>query len=204
MIYLYSGTPGSGKSLHAARVIYYRVKHHRHVISNFPVDTGAIKGKGDRHYTYLDNSALTPAYLVQYGQDNFVPGRDKEGKILLLIDEAQLLFNSRDWGRKDRADWLTFFTQHRHWGYDIVLIAQFDRMLDRQIRSLIEYEVIHRKVNNYGIVGRLIGLVCLTRPVFCFVRIWYPMRTKVGSEFTTGSRKYYRMYNSYDTFDASG
>ncbi len=32
MIYLYSGTPGSGKSLHAARVIYYTLYRNLPVI----------------------------------------------------------------------------------------------------------------------------------------------------------------------------
>ena len=38
------------------------------------------------------------------------------------------------------------FSQHRKLGYRVILIAQFDRMLDRQIRSVLEYEYIHRKV----------------------------------------------------------
>lgn len=44
MIYLYSGTPGSGKSYHAAADIYYRLKRSKktnryRVIANFPVAT---------------------------------------------------------------------------------------------------------------------------------------------------------------------
>ena len=40
----------------------------------------------------------------------------------------------------------------------MILIAQFDRMLDRQIRSVIEYEHIHRKVKNIGVWGKCLIL----------------------------------------------
>lgn len=48
MIYLYSGTPGSGKSLHVARDIYYRLnksKNPRNVIANFMINDKMIKSK---------------------------------------------------------------------------------------------------------------------------------------------------------------
>ena len=46
MITLYSGTPGAGKSLHLAEVLYYRVKNYKGVvIGNFDLNTGNIKGK---------------------------------------------------------------------------------------------------------------------------------------------------------------
>ena len=77
-----------------------------------------------------------------------------EDQILLVIDESQLIFNARDWQKAGREKWLSFFSQHRKYGYHIILVAQFDRMIDRQIRSLIEYEYVHRKVGNYGIKGR--------------------------------------------------
>lgn len=64
----------------------------------------------------------------------------------------------------------------------MVLVAQFDRMLDRQIRSLIEYEWIHRKVSNFGIQGKLISAFCGGK-LFVAVKVWYPMKEKVGSEF---------------------
>lgn len=106
----------------------------------------------------------------------------KEGEILLVIDECQIMFNARDWGQKNRAAWCAFFTQHRKLGYEVILVAQFDRMLDRQIRSLIEYEWIHRKVSNFGIAGKIFSLL-FGGKLFVAVKVWYPMKQKVGSEF---------------------
>ena len=51
MITLYSGTPGAGKSLHLAEVLYYRVKNYKGVvIGNFDLNTGNIKGKHKGKY----------------------------------------------------------------------------------------------------------------------------------------------------------
>ena len=118
-----------------------------------------------------------------------------------MIDESQILFNSRDYGRKDRAGWLSFFTQHRKLGYEVILVAQFDRMLDRQIRALVEYEYRHRKVSNYGVVGFLMSAVFLGN-LFVSVKIWYPMKEKVGSEFFIAKKKYYSLYDTFSLFSA--
>lgn len=93
-----------------------------------------------------------------------------------------------------------FFTQHRKYGYDVYLVAQFDRMIDRQIRSLIEYEVIHRKVKNFGKFGFLYNLVA-GGSLFVAVKMWYPLKERVGSEFFKGHQRYFELYNTLDTFN---
>lgn len=204
MINLFSGTPGSGKSLHLASMIYWRVRAGKPCICNFDVRIDYIGGKKDKNFTYVSNEKLTPKYLVEYAQKYIDShgGKVKEGSITLVIDECQLLFNSRDWGQKGRADWLAFFSLHRHYGFDIYLVAQFDRMIDRQIRSLIEYEYIHRKVSNFGIQGKIMSVFAAGR-LFVAVKVWYPMNEKVGSEFFVAKKFYYRLYDTYAIFDAN-
>ena len=158
MITLYSGTPGAGKSLHLATRLYHWMQFKdAPIIGNFATNFSSIK-KRKGFYLYMDNSELTPDKLIKFSQyySQIKGRRVKEGEILLVIDECQILFNSRDWGQKNRAQWCSFFTQHRKLGYEVVLVAQFDRMLDRQIRSLIEYEWIHRKVSNFVAVSSLL------------------------------------------------
>lgn len=55
-------------------------------------------------------------------------------------------------------------------------------MIDRQIRSLIEYELVHRKVSNYGLIGKILSMISIGN-LFVSVKIWYPMKEKVGSQF---------------------
>lgn len=200
MIYLYSGTPGSGKSLHTARVIYYSLKRGCPVVANFPINLDKIKGRRTE-FIEKDNFSLTPDFLIEYARDFFHGKPVKEGSLLLVIDECQLMFNAREWNIKGRADWLSFFTQHRKYGYDIILVAQFDRMIDRQIRALIEYEQIHRKVSNFGIKGKILSLFACGK-LFVSVKVWYPMKEKVGSEFFKAHKRYYSLYDTFNSFSS--
>lgn len=204
MITLYSGTPGSGKSLHLASRLYNRMKFvNAPTIGNFATDFSKIKHPRGQ-YLLIDNADLTPDKLINFSQNYsaYVGRKVKEGEILLVIDEAQILFNARDWGHSNRSEWCSFFTQHRKLGYEVVLIAQFDRMLDRQIRSLIEYEWVHRKVSNFGIQGKILSAFCLGR-LFVAVKVWYPMKEKVGSEFYVCHKKYYSIYDTFTMFTTS-
>lgn len=199
MIYLYSGTPGSGKSLHCARTVYYTLLRNKPVISNFDINKKFVRN-GDK-FIYKDNDELTPEFLINYSRSYFEKRSVKEGELLLIIDECQMMFNARDWSKSNRDGWNKFFQVHRHYGYDIILIAQFDRMIDRQIRSLIEYEYIHRKLTNYGWRGILLSCLMLSPRLFVSVKMWYPMREKIGSEFFKAKKRYYRLYDTFMSFE---
>lgn len=198
MITLYSGTPGSGKSLHLAKDIRDRAILGKPTIANFPANLSKYKRAV---FTYCPNDQMTPDFLVQYSREYFKSHRFKEGAIWCVIDECQLVFNAREWQIAGRAAWLSFFTQHRKYGYNIILIAQFDRMIDRQIRSLIEYEYVHRKISNFGIGGMILSLAAGGK-LFIAVQRWYPLKERIGSEFFKAKKKYWSIYDSYATFDA--
>ena len=199
MISIYTGTPGSGKSLHMARRIYYSLYMKKPVITNVPINTDYVKNP--ELYTYLKNDNIKPKDLMKMSKSFFGKKRVKEGAILLIIDESQMMFNARNWDAKGRAEWNEFFQLHRHYGFDIILVAQFDRMIDRQVRSLIEYEYVHRKVSNFGIKGKFLCLLMLSPTLFCCVRRWYPLKEHVGSDFFRYSKKYGRLYDTYMTFE---
>lgn len=196
MIYLYTGTPGSGKSLHAARDMYGRLNYNRkkpNLISNFMINEKMIKNKKAR-FTYLDNSDFTVEFLLRYALKNHVLGQ--ENQCLVVVDECQVIWNAREWQTgKNRMKWIKFFTQHRKLGYNFICIAQDDRMIDRQIRCLFEYEVKHRKINNFKI-GKVMPF-----PVFAAVTYWYGVNERIGVEFFTYRKKWGRFYDSYGTFE---
>ena len=87
MIQLFSGTPGSGKSLHAAHEIEKDLKFGKNVISTMLVDTDLCfyngfqrfifnhfgkrpkkfkRDKRQNHFHYIDNRNLTPEYLYSF------------------------------------------------------------------------------------------------------------------------------------------
>lgn len=205
MITLYSGTPGSGKSLHLAKDVSYWLTHCNVVIiSNFEINREAIKGRKKGKYIYCDNSRLTPErifdFCARYNKHYYKNKKRVEGRFILLLDEAQLLFNAREWQVKNRGNWLRFFTEHRKVLLDIYLICQFDRMLDRNIRACIEYECIHRKVSNYGTFGFFVGLL-FGGNIYVYIKKWYPLKMKVESQFFIGRKKFFNVYDTYAIFD---
>lgn len=196
-IYLYTGTPGSGKSLHTAKLIMQTLRYKKlPVVCNFPINEGT---KGYERFSYVDNARLTPQYLYDYAMAYWAGDPVREDYILLVVDEAQLLFNSRDWGQKDRMAWIEFLSQHRHYGYKVVFVCQFDRMIDRQIRALVEYEYVHRRLGNFGWKGKAICLLFGGELFVCSKR-FYGLKEFIGAEYMRKHKKYFRLYDSYSTF----
>lgn len=196
MIYFYSGTPGSGKSLHVARDIYNRLnknKKNPRVIANFMINTKMIKNK-KAVFIYKDNEDLTVGYLLDYALKNHKLG--EENQTLVVVDECSIIWNAREWqNNHNRMDWLKFFTQHRKLGFNMIVISQNDRQIDRQIRMQFEYEIKHRKINNFKI-GKFLPMA-----VFVAVEYWYGVNEKIGAEFFGYKRKWGRFYDSYATFE---
>lgn len=199
MISLFSGTPGSGKSLHIAERITALCNMRKDciVISNFEVDSSCFRFP-ERFY-FIDNLALCPDRLKSISIRFFENRKREEDRLFLFIDECQLIFNSRDWQQKNRMDWLSFFSQHRKYGYNVVLVAQYDLMIDKQIRSLIEYHYIHRKISNFGFIGKLIKILSFGDWFIC-IELWYPIGQKTGSYIFRAHKRYYRIYDTFNDF----
>ena len=63
MIYLYSGTPGSGKSLHQASDIYWWLHNGHPCICNFEINLDKIKIRDRKklgEFYYISNDLLRP------------------------------------------------------------------------------------------------------------------------------------------------
>lgn len=199
MIYIYDGKPGSGKSFHAARTIRDQLKYRKKpCICNFNVNIDE-SWQGDCYF--LSNENMTPEILYDFA-DRYWEGKPPvEDEILLVIDECQLLWNSRLWDKdKNRMAWLQFLSQHRKVGYKIILIAQSPKMIDCQFRSLIEIEVQHRKASNYGPFGMFLKMIFLGE-VFYACKVYYGLNEKIGGEFIRYSKKIASIYDSYTSFD---
>ena len=207
MINLYSGTPGSGKSLHCAQKIINSLYQHKYVIANFDIKpTGArLKRLYDKYFIHLDNDELEPGIIQMFSRNlSWCSGkRQKEDSIILVIDECQLLFNNREWAQHNRKEWISFFTQHRKFGYEVILIAQFDEMLDKQLRHLIEYEYIHRKASNFGWRGYVLMALLLSPHLFIWIQMWYPMKAQIESATFRYHKKVAQIYDSYQDFRPS-
>lgn len=199
MISLYTGSVGSGKSYHGIELGLEWVSRGKNVIANFPIkppktrtkfSQNRWKKKMDR-WDYVEE--ITVEYLMALSLQNGWFGN--ESKCLVVIDEAGIMFNSRDWQheREGRQKWIKFLSQSRKFGYDFIFICQMDRMIDRQIRGLVEYEVKHLKANN-AFMFKWLSLFRIT--MFMYVYKWYQTSVKGNMRFSLYRPK---VGNRYDT-----
>lgn len=217
MIIFYSGTPGSGKSLRVAKEITRRIRIMKgNVITNMNIDYDYIRRskiktffrmknpykKRVGKYYFFNNQQMTPENLIKYAYKFHVKG--KENQTLIVIDEAQMILSPTVVKLKTQEDktyrqrWLDFCTQHRHLGFNIIIVSQFDRLIDPQVRCLFEYNNIHRKVNRFKI-GWVLSLFKIS--LFVAVEYWYGINARIGSTFFLYNKKYSRIYDSYKRFD---
>lgn len=207
MIQCLIGTPGSGKSLHLSRLILesLRPKSKKLVVTNVPINLDAVAPSARSRYVYVDNDRLSDARtLIAIAEDywkNHTASNvdDYETRIQLYIDECQMLFNSRDWQKNSKNYWPTFFSVHRHYGFQIILVTQMLTSIDKQVRGVIEYYTIHRKVSNFGIPGFLLGLL-FHGGLFVSVTCWAPVDEKIYSSWFLYRKKYGELYNTHAMF----
>lgn len=191
MISLFSGTPGSYKSYHAVKEALTALKRGKNLITNFPLNfKNVIKRPIRGCYECVSNNELTVDYLISFACDHHKKGLNSQ--TLVIIDEASIKFNSRDFNNHDRMQWINFFANHRHFNFDFILITQDHKMLDRQIRSLLEVEVKHRSLKQYMLLGLILG----SSGFFQTVEYWYPCKFKTQSLMNKFDK---RIASCYDT-----
>lgn len=220
MITYLSGKPGSGKSVHTAKLIKKALRNGQNVIANFPFRDDLVKPRGKKKkgsFVYVPNEFFRqfdksnphncPVYCLQCFCDNFhkadSSGRIKESQTLLVFDECGSIWNSRTWQNAGRMEWLDFYSEHRKYGYEIYCISQFERQIDRQIREQFEYEIVHKKVNNFKTLGKILGVLC-GGDLFVCVKRWYGVKSKkdgkISSTFMIGTKGIYQLFNTSQRF----
>lgn len=192
MISAFTGTPGSGKSLHAAKEVIWASRRGCAIVTNTPL---RVKPRGGM--VYIEHLRSPEEFLATSPIKRIVDARREHGA-LLLIDEAQIFLNARDWGDEGRREWISFFTQHRKLGFDIILVVQDLHMLDKQIRSLVEYEYVHRNViNGRGFLADIFALFTFGHPLVYAIQKWAGMGgRRIGGEWILGRQSLYRIFDT--------
>lgn len=200
-ILAYTGVPGSGKSLHAAGDARYALhrRYPRPVIANFELGDDAPLNDFERlFYHYVPNEDMTSARIIGICDEFWRNSgrRFREDYITLILDECQMIFNSRRWADKSRMSYLEFLSQSRKYGVRVILIAQSVKMIDTQFRELVEVEHNHRRIQSFGLFGALFAALFLNR-VFLDVRYLYQARERLGMGLVLPRPADMRMYDSY-------
>jgi len=195
MVFVYTGTPGSGKSYHATERIDILLRRGVNIIANYVVKK-THRHKGE--FIYKNNDDLSVEFLIRYALEKHE--RRKESQTVVVIDEAHIMFNSRGYDMKERLRWLKFLSCSRHLGYDIIMITQSDKAIDMQVRGLIEFNCKHRKLTSYGGFKSLL-LVTVCRRKFVSVKYWYVIDEKCDAYFFNIKKKVANLYDSWAMFD---
>lgn len=180
MIQCYSGMCGSGKSLHATSVCKTFLKRGDLVLTNYPLNVNNLKSKKTLYYFYISNNYLENPFILINIIKLFLQSYPKK-RILIVIDEAHVLFDSRQWNNKNRTKWLEFFATHRHLNVrsdfdviNVIMVTQSIENLDKRIRSITEYQVKHLNISNYKTFGFLLG--CVFGSVILYKKCWMNLK----------------------------
>lgn len=224
MIEMYTGTPGSGKSLHTVHEIRAWLRAGKKVISTCDIDTDLcflniwqklyIKHTGKKpkkikhnkkqdNFYYIPIEEVTPDYLYRFAAEHHIYG--KERQTIVFLDECVSIFSptvlSEDRnGIKKWNAWDEFFRKHRHLGFDLVLIPQSKKLIARKVIEYCEFETKHFNRKNQGFLGSIFSLFC-GGSLFSWSRFWRGTHGKpLEQGFFTYKPLFGLMYNSYSMF----
>lgn len=178
MIALVTGPPGSGKSYYAVRKAVDSLERGKFVITNVPMTPDWQDKVADHHPLRWvipgrrrKLKAQWRGRLMHIGDDFSALRRirmkgSKEGRGVVVLDEAHVWMNSRLWRDDDRLDIVNWFSMHRKLGFDVYLITQDANNIDRQVRALFEYHVHLRNLRMMKVAGVPVS------PINLFLAIW--------------------------------
>lgn len=152
MIFIVTGKLGAGKSLLAVqRAIDYGLEGRR-IATNFHIDFARICTKPDTHLAKCPVTVIpsipTHDDLVMLGQG----GQHEDTAGALILDECAQFLNSRNWQGPEREKIINWMLHARKRRWDVFLIIQHERMLDKQIRdALAEYVVTIKRTDRMSV-----------------------------------------------------
>lgn len=185
MITMFFGSPGCGKTTILARLamLAYASGEYAHVVSN--IDTKVCP---KININDLNSKTLPP-------------------NTLLLIDEAGIVFNNRNF-KSFSGGLVEFFKMHRHEGVDIVLFSQSWEDVDVIIRRLTVALFHVKKVGAISLIRRVnkrVGIDDNTHQIIDEYRFGHLLGnlTKAKNVGFIFRPRYYRYFDSFEPLQRS-
>lgn len=144
-VLIHTGVAGTGKTLYAIQ---------KYLIPELK--------KGGIVYTNIDGidihrlAVIYDIDIIQ-AEQNYRPINDpkyfyKEAVInsLIIIDEAQNIFNNRDWKEQANNDCIKYIMEHRHYGHQVIFLTPAIDSVDAGIRRVVQFTYKHKSLSAIG------------------------------------------------------
>lgn len=185
MITLITGVPGAGKTLFVLMkhiLPELEKKTGRKIVTNIPLRLDALAevyGPAVRDMIELDDGAYSQvAMYMEQDRKSFRQG------VLFIVDECQEHYTKE---QLEDSDTMLYFSRHRKYACDFVIITQNPSLIFRKLRALVEYCHYLSKTRALGGNGYLVktyaGQSSRSKPI-----------TQAEGEYKP---EYYGFYQSY-------
>lgn len=227
MIDVLQGALGSGKSAAATSIALDHIRRGGVVAANFSLVDGWADSIASKHiFSFFSDDYRYKTACSYWKRFYRIDGIDavrkinpreestgiyekrkngfSEGHGLLIIDEAHMFMNTRDSMKRSSVnrDWISFLTQSRKLGWNVILIAHTIDMIDSQVRCLCEYESRFRNLNKVNLP--LLPIPMCPFPLFFVIKRYAGLGAGSGAiaERKLFPLPYYaaRLYDSLEVF----
>ena len=197
MIELYEGRLGGGKTYSATVRIVDHLRRGGVVATNVELRWECVVAYvADRFGVVVESDQVIKLSDEQVGLfHRFTPSGTPQLPVLIVIDEAHLNFNSRDYAKTDKLyrETLTFLTQSRKVHTDVVFISQSVLNMDKQFMRLVQFIWRFRDLSKWKIPG--LGIKWPINQILC-VQFDYDGRTVLQRHFINKDRRIFELYET--------
>jgi hypothetical protein len=197
MIELYEGRLGGGKTYSAAVRMVDHIRRGGVICTNVELIWPAVKQYvQDKFGLIAEDSQFIALQDSQVGLfHRHTPSGTSELPVLVVIDEAHLTFNARDFAQTDKLyrETLTFLTQSRKVNTDVIFIAQSVLNMDKQFMRLVQFIWRFRDLARWKIPG--LGIKYPFQQILA-VQFDYDGKTILQRTFVQKDKRIFGLYNT--------
>ncbi len=197
MVELYEGRLGGGKSYSACVRMIAHLRQGGLVATNVELVWSAIKEYCAKQFNVvLEDDQYISLDEHQIGLfHHHTPSGTPDLPVLVVIDEAHLTFNARDYAKTDKSyrETLVFLTQSRKVHTDIIFISQSVLNMDKQFMRLVQFIWRFRDLAKWKIPG--LGIAYPLKQILA-VQFDYDGKTILQRSFVRKDPRIFELYRT--------
>lgn len=194
IIEAFTGKLGGGKTYSAVERIFAHLLKGGVYFGNVTLNWDYVKSWAyeigyvldDKQYQPLTNDQIQEFYR------HVIRGSDAQ-PVLLVIDEAHLFFNAREWS-KTAKEVLTFITQTRKVSVSMIVITQHLNNLDKQFVRMIQYDWRFRDMKKWKLPA--LGIAWPLNQILQVCIDAQDGKTVMSRRFTSKNKRIFKCYES--------